>query len=132
MSHKRNRIIAFFDRTEDEIRASLSHRPVLYALIGGVGIVLFWKGVWETAEYFAILDGPTSIILGATITLASGLFVSFFIGDSIILSGYTHQKKIAEKTEEEVKKDIDINTAMLAKLERLEQDLVEIKQKLNQ
>ncbi len=129
---KRNPIIAFFDRTEDEIRASLSHHPVFYALIGGIGIVLFWKGVWETAELFPILHGPTSLILGATITLASGLFVSFFIGDSIILSGYKRQKKMAEKTEEEVAKDIDLNQAMKAQLDRVEKELGEIKAKLNQ
>ncbi|MDZ4225939.1 MAG: hypothetical protein U1C66_00415, partial [Patescibacteria group bacterium] len=74
---KRNFIITFFDKLEDEVRASFSHHPVFYELVGGVGIVLFWKGVWETAELFPILYGPTSIVLGATITLASGLFVSF-------------------------------------------------------
>ena len=41
----------------------------------------------------------------------SGLFVSVFIGDSILISGLRHEKKVTEKTEDEVageKKDIEI------------------------
>lgn len=34
--------------------------------------------------------------------LATGLFVSYFIGDTILLSGIKSEKKIAEKTVKEV------------------------------
>ncbi len=95
-------IVQWFDRFEDRIRAKLSHYPILYALIGGVGIVLFWKGVWETAELYPHLFGPASILLGVIIMLATGLLVSFFIGDSIILSGIAREKKLVEKTEKEI------------------------------
>ncbi len=98
----RNRMISFFDKFEDRIRIALSHRPIAYAIIGGVGIILFWKGVWETAELFPILYGPPSALLGVLILLATGLLVSFFIGDSIILSGINREKKLVEKTEAEV------------------------------
>lgn len=114
------------------MRARLSRRPILYALIGGVGVVLFWKGVWETAEAFPVLDGPVSAVLGTVIMLMTGLFVSFFIGDSIILSGYKRQKKLAEKTEEEVIKDASRAEAMRAQLDRVEKELLEIKSKLPQ
>ena len=92
------KIIKFFDKVEDRVRHVLSHEPILYAFLGGVGIVLFWKGVWETAEYFSILDGIGSIIVSVFLLLITGLFVSSFIGDSILLAGLRSQKKLAEKT----------------------------------
>ena len=95
-------VVTFFDTLEDKIRITLSHRPILYSFIGGVGIVLFWKGVWETAELFPALFGPVSVLLGVIILLLTGLLVSFFIGDSIILSGFKREKKLVEKTENEV------------------------------
>lgn len=113
------------------MRGALSHHPIPYAFIGGVGIVLFWKGVWETAELYPFLHGPMSIILSLVILLTTGLFVSFFIGDSIILSGFRRQKKITEKTEEEVIKDIDINQAMKLQLDRVEKKLEEMQSKIN-
>ena len=45
-------IIKFFDKIEDKIRGKLSHYPIFYAFIGGVGIVIFWRGVWHTADFF--------------------------------------------------------------------------------
>ncbi|HVV38897.1 MAG TPA: hypothetical protein VHD31_01055 [Candidatus Paceibacterota bacterium] len=125
-------IIKFFDKLEDKVRISLSHRPILYALIGGIGVVLFWKGVWETAEAFPVLFGLPSAILGTVIMLMTGLFVSFFIGDSILLSGFKHQKKIADKTEEEVVKDVDITQTIKAQLDVLAKEIAEIKAKLSQ
>src|SRR3989338_7814156 len=81
----------YFDKLEDGIRARLSRMPILYTFIGGVAIVLFWRGVWITADEFPILTGPVSILIGFLVLLLTGFFVSFFVGDVIILSG--QQKK---------------------------------------
>lgn len=116
-------VIRFFDKLEDRVRGKLSHQPILYALIGGVGIVLFWKGVWETAGLFPFLNDIGSIITGALILLITGLLVSFFIGDSIILSGFKQEKKLAEKTEMEVLADKDTNQQILEHLEIIEEKL---------
>ena len=112
-------IIAFFDGLEDRIRGALSRRPFLYALVGGTGIVLFWKGVWETAEFFPALHGPPSILLGMLILLISGLMVSFFIGDSIILSGLNREKKLVEKATAEMRKEQQAVREMADELEAL-------------
>ncbi|TSC68563.1 MAG: Uncharacterized protein G01um101456_588 [Parcubacteria group bacterium Gr01-1014_56] len=123
-------LIGFFDKLEDGVRIMLSHYPILYAFVGGVGVVLFWKGVWEAAEYFPAIYGWPSAALGLLLLLPTGLFVSFFIGDNIILSGYRRQKKLVEKTEAEIEKDIDINQAIKIQLDRVEKELLEIKSKL--
>lgn len=124
------KIVKYFDKLEDKARERLSHYVVLYALIGGIAIVLFWRGVWYTADMFPFLTGPVSVIISTITMLATGLFVSFFVGDRIILSGLKREKKLAEKTEEEVRVEAEITTKVLVKLEKIEKDLEEIKGKI--
>ena len=45
------------------------------------------------------IDGFISIGVSFVILLVSGLFVSFFIGDRIILSGLKKEKKMEEKNQ---------------------------------
>jgi hypothetical protein len=103
----------FFDKLEDSIREHLSLHPIRYSIIGGVGVVLFWRGVWETADMLAPLHpvlswffyAPVQVVLSTATLLLTGLMVSTFIGDRIILSGLRHEKKMEEKTEEIVKEE---------------------------
>lgn len=122
------KVIHFFDKLEDHIRGSLSHFPILYAFVSGVGVVLFWKGVWETAELFPSLFGPGSILLSVIILLITGVFVSSFIGNEILISGLKSQKKIAEKTEEEVKIEESDITKIYKRTEKIEKDIEELKE----
>ena len=113
-------IIKFFDKLEDKIRKKLSHKPIVYGFVGGFGVVLFWRGVWHLADftstyYFSWNPGPStinfaaledamaSLIIGSVLLLMTGLFVSNFIGNEIIISGLKGEKKMAEKTEEDLK-----------------------------
>src|SRR3989344_3907368 len=91
----------FFDHLEDNVRNHLSHYPIVYAFIAGVGIILM-----------------------------IGMFVSFFIGDSIIIAGIKREKKIAEKTETEIeteKEELDEVRGMVQeveeKMEKIEETL---------
>jgi hypothetical protein len=105
-----NGIFYFFDKLEDYLRGSLSRHPFVYTFIGGIGVVLFWRGVWHTADVLETTGGWNSIIFssfgsiitGLIILLATGLFVSMFIGDSIIMSGIKKDKKVIDKTSGEV------------------------------
>ncbi len=125
-------IIRFFDRLEDKIRGRLSRFPIIYGIVGGIGVVLFWRGVWHTADLiaqwflvgfpvfsFQLIDGPLSFLIGTIILLSTGLFVSSFIGSSILLSGLRGEKKISEKTEAEVK-------AEETEIQRIERELKKI------
>ncbi len=95
------RIVQFFDKLEDRVRGRLSRHPILYALVGGIGVVLFWRGVWHTADMIPFIqNGPVSIAVGTCILLISGIFVSDFVGNRLLLSGLKGEKKLADRTEE--------------------------------
>jgi low affinity Fe/Cu permease len=106
-------IFNFFDKLEDRIRGHLSRFPILYTIIGGIAIVLFWRGVWHTADILQAKGGvlgfifyePVNLLLVLAVLLATGLFVSYFIGDTILISGLRKEKKIHEKTEKEIKEE---------------------------
>lgn len=128
------------DKLEDKVRGKLSHYPILYAFVAGAGIIIFWRGIWRLVDFFIEylningqqndliwLDGVLSIVFGTTLLLMVGLFVSSFIGNEIIISGIKGEKRIAEKTEQEIEQDIslDIKTELELKdiakrLERIE------------
>lgn len=119
-------ILCYFDRLEDHIRGGLSHYPVVYAFVGGIGIVLFWKGVWESAEYFDILYGPGSILLSLILLLSTGLFVSYFIGDTIIISGLRREKKLIDKEEHEIFNEEREIEKIEEKMEKIDDQLEEL------
>ncbi len=129
-------LIRFFDKIEDDTRSKLARVPIVYGIIGGIAVVMFWRGVWHTADMFeasggifAIIFGaPVSMVLSAIVLLLTGLFVSFFIGDHIILSGLTHEKKLEEKTENEVRAEGTLLIDMSRKLDRMERNLEELKE----
>jgi hypothetical protein len=129
-------IITFFDKLEDIIRRALSRHPILYALIGGTGVVLFWRGIWHLAdwilfEYFAVVpggpwDGILSILAGLIILLSTGLFASVFVGDAIIISGLRGEKKMIDKAEHEIKTEIEMIGENTKKLEKIEKEIQEL------
>jgi hypothetical protein len=131
-------IIRFFDRLEDKVRARLSHRSIIYALIGGAATVLFWRGVWHSGDILMEKGGfwgwfmyePISIIWTSAILLMTGLFVSNFIGERIVISGLKKEKKVTDKTEEEVKAE-DIKIKKLEdKMDFLIKEVTELKNEL--
>lgn len=111
----------FFDKVEDHVRATLSTHKFIYTFIGGIGVVLFWRGVWHTADILeqtttagSILLSPYwSVLLSIILLLITGLFVSVFIGESIIISGIRKEKKEADKTIDEIEDEkVDIGKVL--------------------
>mgnify|MGYP001599588976 CR=1 FL=1 len=117
------KIVRFFDKLEDRVRGKLSHYPILYAFIGGAGVVLFWRGVWHLADEMNI-DSVVSIIIGSIILLLTGIFVSAFVGNRLIISGLIGEKKLEEREESEIETEE-------AQLINLQITLNRIEKKLN-
>lgn len=122
-------IVRFFDKLEDKIRAHLSHYPIIYALLGGIGVVLFWRGVWHIADEVG-LPSTTSLIFGIVILLLTGVFVSAFIGNRLIISGLSGEKKLEEKEQSEIESEEaqiknlqNAVTRLEKKLDHIDEDL---------
>jgi hypothetical protein len=140
------KIYKFFDKLEDRARGKLSHKPIVYGFLGGVGIVLFWRGVWHTADYLSELiyystsygpgpfafiearwwDGPLSLLIGSILLLITGLFVSSFIGNEIIISGLKGERKITEKTEEEIEQESELMKKTISQIKEIREHIEEI------
>ncbi len=141
----------FGDRLEDRVRAYLSHYPLVYAFIGGAGIIIFWRGIWNTVDFLMSAlakdqvttvslisasalpwwDGPLSILFGMILLLLVGLFVSSFIGNEIIISGLKGEKKLAEKTEQEIKADISTISRLMVEVRSINDQLNRLEKKLD-
>ncbi|MES2930635.1 MAG: hypothetical protein V4665_02525 [Patescibacteria group bacterium] len=132
----------FFKKIEIRTRNYLSHYPKVYALIVGIGIVLFWRGTWHTVDNISTAisylysyssttllfapwwDGPLSFLVGSGILYITGAFTSSFIGSELILSGLRGEKKLNERTEKNLKEEVgaigDIKEELLMISKKLE------------
>ncbi len=127
----------------------MSHRPKLYAFVVGIGVVLFWRGVWHSVDqlhtYFSYpatfstidalnlspwWDGPLSLIVGIIILYYTGAFISSFIGNELILSGLRGEKRLSEKTEGEVQNEVGAIADIKDSLLLLEGKLVDLEKKM--
>ncbi|OGM97457.1 MAG: hypothetical protein A2735_01860 [Candidatus Yanofskybacteria bacterium RIFCSPHIGHO2_01_FULL_41_21] len=126
------KLFSFFDRLEDKTRHALSRHPVPYALIGGVSIVLFWRAVWELADLAPHIHPGWWLVGSVIIMLLTGTFVSFFIGENIIISGLKADKRIDEKTEIDLREEDEYIKHLYDLVHEVRNDIKEIKSKLNQ
>jgi hypothetical protein len=124
------KIVKFFDKLEDKTRGGLSRWPIMYAFIGGIGVVLFWRGVWNTADDFGVMP-IFSLLLGSIILLITGAFVSSFIGSKLIISGLYGEKKLTEKTEDEIKTEGDKIAKLQNSINHVEKELEKIEAEIH-
>ncbi len=116
------KIHRFLEKLENSTREKLGNYPYLYALIGGIGVVLFWRGVWHLADDIN-MTSSISFVIGIVVLIATGIFVSEFIGKKLIISGLVGEKKIEKKEEEEIEtEEIQIRNLQNT-LSRLEKKL---------
>jgi hypothetical protein len=116
------KLVRFFDKLEDKTRNRLSHYPILYAFVGGTGVVLFWRGVWHLADEIDI-SSVISIIIGSITLLVTGIFVSAFVGNRLIISGLVGERKLEEKEKNEIETEETQIRNLQNTLNRLEKKL---------
>lgn len=123
--------IKFFDKLEDKIRGKLSHYPLVYAFIGGIGVVLFWRGVWHTADDMNV-GSIASLIIGSIMLLLTGIFVSAFVGSRLIISGLIGERKMEEKEEEELQTEEMQLRNLQNTLNRVEKKISELEEEVEE
>lgn len=142
------KIYHFGDKLEDKVRGKLSHYPIIYAFFGGAGVIIFWRGIWRVGDFFSEYfhtksftagpnlvpwwDGPICIVLGITILLLVGLFVSSFIGNEIIISGMRGEKKLDEKTEDEIRADLIADLKMKTEIKKISEKIEVLEKELEE
>jgi hypothetical protein len=128
-------ILRLFDQLEDGVRARLSRHPIIYAILGGIGVVLFWRGVWETADVLSKVHPilawffypPVQIVVSALGLMLIGLMVSVFIGHRILLSGLKNEKKLEEQTEKLVEAEVITLTHLRDEIRALKNEIESLK-----
>ena len=110
------------------VRAHLSHYPLAYAIVAGIGIVSFWRGVWGTSDILNIAP-PISLFIGLIVLLATGVLVTEFLGNRIIISGLSGEKKIEEKTIQEVRDEEMFLVNLKNKVDKIEKMVEDISDK---
>ena len=128
-------------RTQQRIQTRLSHYPGWYALIVGIGVVLFWRGVWHSVDnlhdaisYFSTesstslmfapwWDGPLSFVSGVLILFITGAFTSSFIGNELILSGLRGERRLNQRTEATMEDEITAISDIQAELSTVSKKL---------
>jgi len=131
-----NNFVDFFDKFEDKVRGTLSNYPITYTLIGATSIVLFWRGVWHTADSLMakggvlgfIFNEGISLVIVTLVLLATGLFVSYFIGDAILISGLKQQKKRTEKTKKDIEDEEGEIKALRSTIKEMKSEVDEIRE----
>lgn len=127
------KILHIFDHLEDIVRKHLSQYPILYALLGGVGVVLFWRGVWHSADEIPILSNSwVSLAVGSGVLLITGIFVSAFVGSRLILTGLRGEKKMTEKTMDEIMSEESEIQKIEKTMHKVESEIAEIKKEIEQ
>lgn len=122
-------IIRFFDKLEDKVRHELSRRPIIYAFIAGVAIVLFWRGVWHLADDYGMTSWE-SLIVSVALMLVTGTFVSFFVGEQILISGLKEERRIDQKTEKDLQIEEERLRHIFEEIRQIQKDVKDIKEHL--
>jgi hypothetical protein len=83
-------------------------------------------GVWGVIFY-----EPITIVWTLIVMLLTGLFVSFFIGEGIVISGLKHDKKVFEKTAAEVVEEEGEIFGAIEHIEIIEKELAKLSAKIS-
>ncbi|OGI83889.1 hypothetical protein A2903_00935 [Candidatus Nomurabacteria bacterium RIFCSPLOWO2_01_FULL_33_17] len=90
-----------FLHIEDRARKYFEQFPFTHALLAGIGVILFWRGVWEIADINR-LSPIASVIIGIILLGGIGLFVHTFVGNAIIIKSIKHEIDIEKENKAEV------------------------------
>ena len=81
---------------EERARHYFERIPFLQAFLAGIGVIIFWRGIWEWLDQSGV-SPIASVILGALILICVGVFVQTFIGNTIIIKEVKQEEKTEKK-----------------------------------
>lgn len=108
-------------KIEERARVYFEKIPFIHAFLAGIGVIIFWRGVWELLDRLGV-SPVESILLGSLILGGVGVFIQTFLGNTLIIKNVAKE----EREEKEILKVV--GTEMMEE----EIALQEIAQKVNQ
>ena len=87
-------IDSFFDKLEDVVRGKLSKHSIIYAFIGGSGIILFWRGIWHSADWLQTHTQLGSILFSPCGSMVCGVSELTTLGASSAVPPSPAGKKV--------------------------------------
>ena len=79
------KFIDYFEYKRAELTNRFRSHYLLYTFIGGIGMIVFWRGIWDLTYIIPIIQNPIgSILLGLILMAITGFIAS--IGDRRIIS----------------------------------------------
>ncbi|MEI6316223.1 MAG: hypothetical protein WCO65_00665 [bacterium] len=100
---------------EDRARLHFEKTPFLQALLAGIGVIIFWRGIWEWLDVQKI-SPVVSVMIGSLILLSVGVFVQTFIGNTIIIKNVKQEEQLEKKAIKEMESEVDTEEVTLASL----------------
>lgn len=100
---------------EDRARRYFAHIPFVQAFLAGIGVIIFWRGVWELLDMIGVTP-VTSIVIGSLILGGVGVFIQTFIGNSIIIKNVEKEVQSEKKTLRTIAGGENVQTVTLQNL----------------
>jgi len=113
---------------ELKLRATLVKSPLIYGVLAAVSLVLFWRGVDQTAARYPVFTGPILILISVPILLVLGVFLPFFVNDRTLLTQLKNEEDSVLKKEQESK---DTVRHVLEKMDEIDREVHDIEAKLH-
>lgn len=105
-------------KIEDAARNFFESIPFTHAFLAGVGVILFWRGVWELADIM-MLDPIASILLGCVMLGGIGLFIHTFVGNAIIIKNVNREERLEKESAKRISKverNVELEEVTMQKL----------------
>jgi hypothetical protein len=100
---------------EERARKFFERFPFMQAFIAGVGITLFWRGVWHGFDEWEV-SSLTSIIIGTLLLGGVGVFIQTMIGNTIIIKKVKQEENLEKKAIKKIEGEIVTEEVTLAEL----------------
>lgn len=108
-------ITRFFLKIEDDARRFFERMPFMQAFIAGVGVIMFWRGVWEWLDRKGV-SPELSVVVGALLLGSVGVFIQTFIGNTLIIKSVKEEEKKEQKALQQVEGEVGVEEVTIAAL----------------
>lgn len=102
---------------EERARVFFGNIPFIQAFLAGVGVIIFWRGIWEWLDQSGV-SPLESVIIGTVILGGIGVFLQTFIGNTIIIRNVEKEEQQEKKVFKKIEGEEEIEEITLSALSK--------------